>query len=257
MHSNYNDLKYSLVGGKVEDYLTFKQGNTNIILSAPHGGGMKPRSIPLREYGVKLRDTYTRRLIEALIEEFRWENPYYIYADIHRSRVDLNRDIKEGAQGNETASKIWLGWEALMNLYLVRAKSYNGKCLYIDLHSHNDSWMFELGYNLSANNYRNLWVNRKVNAETTLDSLEQDKYDMIFGKKSFKETLEKFKNYHMFYPQGGEKYFNGGRNVEVFSGGGTGAIQIEIPVHYLKEELKLIARSLYVSILEFRDEYVK
>ena len=57
-------------------------------------------------------------------------------------------------------------------------------------------------------------------------------------------------------PDGHEVYFNGGRDVEVFSGNGISAIQIECPVSILKKELDYVARALANIISDFRDTYV-
>src|SRR3990172_12176611 len=108
MHSITRDLFYSIFPNK-SNYLTYRTGNSPIILSAPHGGNVRPISIPRRKYGNRSRDTYTRRLIQKVIELLD-EKPYFIYANIHRSRVDLNRDLEEAAQGNKKAKEIWENW---------------------------------------------------------------------------------------------------------------------------------------------------
>ena len=254
MHNIFTDILYSVIPNKT--YLTFGEGTTNLILSAPHGGDIRPISIPKRKSGTLLKDTYTRRLTEKLLNLFKSENPFYIYADIHRSRVDLNRYVEKAINGNYRANEIWLNWDELLRDYTKKAKLYNDKVLYIDIHSHNDSDKFELGYDLSARNYINLFKNKKTRYKTTLDSLEKDKYEMLFGEGSIKATLERFW-YKTLMPTGNEVYFNGGRNIEVYSGNNVGGIQIETPIYLLKEDLDKISKVLYNAINRFRDYFIK
>ena len=77
---------------------------------------------------------------------------------------------------------------------------------------------------------------------------------VFFGPFSIKSSLEEY-GYKVLFPKGNEEYFNGGRNIEVFSGGGLGSIQIEVPVQVLKRDLTSVAYCLYDSIETFRKEF--
>ena len=254
MHSIRRDIIQSLFpSGK---YLTYSEGKSNVLISAPHGGGIKPIHMPKRKYGNRLKDTYTRRLTEKVINYLSPIKPFYVYSDIHRSRVDLNREIVEAAQGNTYAERVWNEWNTLLKYYQNEIRRLYGTGLYIDIHSHNDGDYFELGYNLNARDYLNAFESGKINATTTIDSIGKSKvYDALFGKSSFHQQL-KFYDLTPFMPDGHEVYFNGGRDVEVFSGNGISAIQIECPVSILKKELDYVARALANIISDFRDTYV-
>lgn len=254
MHSLKNDVLYSLFpNGK---YLTYSSGSTNILLTAPHGGGIKPRDIPKRKYGKVWKDTYTRRLIEKTVKYLSPVKAFYVYSDIHRSKVDLNRDIVEAAQGNKKAEKIWRDWNTLVKYYQRSIIKKFGSGLYIDIHSHNDNDCFQLGYDISAKEYIKLFSTGNTNSKTTVDSLGRYQlFDALFGEHSFHNQL-KFYGYKPFLPTGDEGYFNGGRNIEVYSGNGISSIQIECPVSVLKYELDSVAMALSEIIIKFRDTFI-
>jgi len=256
MKREVRDLFYSITTKK--DYLEKKEGYTNLLISAPHGGGIKPFNIPRRSTGQRLMDTYTRRISTALYNSFYPSaKPYALISDIHRSRVDLNRSLRKCSDGNRKAESIWKSWDFMMQTYQdgIRMRYDNG--LYVDIHSHNDGDYFELGYNLSADDYMELHDTRKVKAESTLDTLGHDPYDMIFGRHSIKTSLESF-GYRTLMPRHGEKYFNGGRNIEVYSGNGIGAIQIECPVSFLRTKYARdkVVYAIFFAIQRFRYTFV-
>jgi len=246
------DLFYSLV--PKTDYLRYAMGDSSIIISAPHGGGIRPYFIPPRRRGVQLRDTYSRTLTETVVEMLG-NNPYYIISDIHRNRVDLNRDIEEATEGNSRTESIWKAWNNILGYYTDDAKARNGKALYVDIHSHNDNDTFELGYNISADAYLDVYYGRKTRETSTMDSVPGDMYSKLFGPYSFKRSLE-LMGLKTYLPFGDEVYFNGGRNVEVFSGNGVAAIQIESPCSILRTDLRRAARAITFAIHSFHYKFI-
>lgn len=244
------DLFYSAI--PKSSYLRTNIGNTNLILTAPHGGNIKPFYFPGRKYGNKSQDTYTRRLTEKILSILDIK-PYYILADIHRSRVDLNRDIVEGCQGNYRAEKIWNSWDKILQRFTNEIVHKYNKGLYIDIHSHNNGDYFQLGYGLSASQYIRLYDEMNVEG-SSLDSLDYDLREVVFGNYSIKSSLEDY-GYEVFFPSRDESYFSGGRNVEVYSGSGIGAIQIECPVSIIKYELDWVAFTLAKSIVRFQEKF--
>lgn len=248
------DLFYSI---KVPSnrYLQYLEGNTNIILTAPHGGGMKPVQIPKRKTGTSTMDTYTRRLTNMIYSLFHDDDkPDTLIADIHRSRVDLNRYLFSATDGNKKAIDIWKDWDiSISSIKSFLRKRFNN-IIYVDIHSHNDGNYFELGYNLNAFDYLALERNGKTTKQTTMDSISGSVYDKLFGDYSIKKGLEWY-GYEVFRPSGDEVYFNGGRNVEVYSGFGVGGIQIECPVSILKNDLESVAYSIKDCITTFRNEF--
>jgi len=230
------------------NYLRYSTGNNNIILTAPHGGNLKPTDIPRRKYGRMVRDTYTNYITDKMINYFS-QKPFYIISDIHRSRVDLNRGIVEGAQNNKDAVSIWTKWDMLLNAYCNGAKRQFNNALYIDIHSHNDSDEFHLGYNLSKQEYITLKNTGKL--DNTIFT-----YDMLFGKDSIKVSLENL-GYKVFEPKPEEVYYDGGENTERVGKKGIIAIQIEIPVSVAKKSKINVAKSLVKAIENFNERFVK
>lgn len=237
----------------MSEYISYFPGNYNILVAAPHGGSLKPSNIPDRKTGTKVRDTYSKTLAEEIYRLGKQDKtPHTILSNIHRCKVDLNREIKEGAQESKRAQAIWNEWNDVIKTAI---KNIGGKMLYVDIHSHNDNDTFQLGYNLNIQQYLELMKAKKTSAKSTLDSLSPNKYDMIFGRFSLKKSLEK-DGYKVYTPTPGEVYFNGGKNIETYNGKGIGAIQIECPVSILKTDLDNVAKSLYSGILKFVEKFV-
>jgi hypothetical protein len=245
-----SDLFYSAF--PKSSYLRYGVGESNLIITAPHGGNTKPFFFPRRKFGNQLMDSYTRRLTEKIINNLDVQ-PYYIVSDIHRSRVDLNRTFLEGCERNPKAEKVWNSWDKALQRYTNEITYEYDKGLYIDIHSHNNGDYFQLGYNLSSSDYIKLYDELDVSG-SSLDSLDYDLREMVFGKYSFKYSLEDF-GYEIFFPTKNEQYFNGGRNIEVYSGNGIGSVQIECPVSILKYELDAVAFALSESIIKFQEKF--
>lgn len=236
-------------------YIDYQEGMSNILISAPHGGGIKPLGIPSRKQGTLVRDSYTRRLAYSISNLLELP-PYYCIADIHRSRVDLNRPIEEGAGGNYRASNIWLEWNDILHNYTGDIISNSKTGLFIDIHSHNNSHEFQLGYNIPTKEYLELETSKKLRVSSTISSLRrQSLHEMLYGECSISNSLKE-RGYSVYRPKKNEQYFNGGYNVENFSGKGIGAIQIEVPVVMLGRDLDRVARALAYSIELFVQRFV-
>ena len=81
----FTDLLGSITGKS--SYINYDIGEIPLILTNPHGGGVKPFFIPNRKYGKTLQDTYTRRLTYKILDLMNY-TPYYLLSDIHRVKVD-------------------------------------------------------------------------------------------------------------------------------------------------------------------------
>jgi hypothetical protein len=255
-HNILGDLLYSIFPQQ-DKYLTYGIGNSPIILSAPHGGNIKPISIPKRTWGNRSRDTYTRRLIQRVIELLP-DKPYYIYSNIHRNRVDLNRDFEEATQGNKSAEKIWSEWNITLDKFKTVVSGRYGRGLYIDIHSHNNSSLFQIGYGLKVKDYLDLkggWETRNHSTLHPLVDKDTSEKSLCFGYNSIISNLE-YNGYNVLVPKEEAKYLNGGRNIREFHGKGIGAIQVECPIPILKKDLDRVARALANSIISFRQAFL-
>lgn len=261
-HGAFRDLFYSIFP-EGKKYLTYSRGETNVILSAPHGGGIKPINIPRRRYGNRGRDSYTRRLIQKIIE-LSPNKPFYIYSDIHREKIDLNRDIKEAAQGNKAMENVWHNWNRILDSYCLAVRNRYMRGLYIDLHSHDNNGKFQIGYGLSVKDYLNLMKDLKVKTKhSTMFPLKpfdriqyQSEHETLFGDSSIPHTLKKM-GYEVLVPESDTNYLNGGRNIREFSGDGIGALQIEAPISVLRDDLDGVAMAIVESIGSFKERFMK
>lgn len=235
------------------NYLVHGRGDSSILISAPHGGSKKPFAFRTRKYGKVLKDTYTKEITQYIINSQKLK-PYYIYSELHRSKLDLNRDMEEACQGSKVAEAIWYDWNEIITSYLKEIVDTYGKALYIDLHSHSGS-SFELGYGLSARDYRSI-CRGGGKYKNTLRAFGENDYNLICGTGSFAHTLQDF-GFEVLYPTNDAEYFNGGRNIQVFSSDSVGSIQIEVPTIYCRKNFNLVCRALEESIVKFEEELVK
>lgn len=250
------DIIYSIL--KKGNYLEVEMGNFNLLLTAPHGGGMKPIGIPNRKYGNRSQDTYTRRLTNSVKASYYKRLPYSMYADIHRQKIDLNREIKEAAQGNTEMERVWRDWNTI--LYVMSHEIINkyGKGLYVDIHSQNINDLVHIGYGLSAKAYNDIRGKWKSDENSTLDSIvgNNNRYDVLFGEYSFVDSFNKF-GYPVIIPINDKSYLSGGRNIRDFSGYGIGAVQVELPISLLKRDFNGLAQALSDSIRLFMERFIE
>ncbi len=132
---------------KLVEYLP---GDLPLILCAPHGGALKPASIPDRAYGVTGGDAYTQeltRLVAAEIEKLGGHRPHLVLSHLHRIKLDPNREVKEAAQGNPDAVQAWKEYHTFIEKAREAAVKQHGIAFLIDMHgqSHKGERV-ELGY---------------------------------------------------------------------------------------------------------------
>jgi len=128
-------------------------GDTPVIISAPHGGRLSPASIPDRTYGTLPSDLNTDRLARDIAQAFHRQtgkHAHVIICHLKRKKVDCNRDIEEGAQGNFQAEETWRAFHAFTGTAQASVKRAYGKGLYLDIHGHGreEAWIM-LGYLLT------------------------------------------------------------------------------------------------------------
>ena len=137
-----------------QDYVQYMAGDLALIISAPHGGDLHPDEIPDRTWGTTVRDRNTWDLairIRAAVYERTGGYPHLILSNLHRIKLDPNREMDEAAQGSFPAQRAW--WE--FQTYIEAAEDIVardfGDGFYIDLHGHgHDNPRLELGYLLGS-----------------------------------------------------------------------------------------------------------
>lgn len=162
-------------------YIKYWPGELPIVISVPHDGAEKPSDMPDRTEGVTVRDSYAAGLAAAMRDAMRarfGKAPALIICELSRKKVDCNREIKEGAQGNAKAEKVWHEYHAFIDEAekAVLAKSPHG--LYLDIHSHgHPKKRIEIGYLLKpadlALSDAQLNADPKIAARTSIAGLSK------------------------------------------------------------------------------------
>jgi hypothetical protein len=140
-------------------YTEYLPGEMPLVVSAPHGGELRPEEIPDRTWGTTVHERNTLDLamrIRSAVKAKTGFYPFVILSQLHRVKLDPNREIEEAAQENPEAERAW--WE--FQTYIVEAEAIveetYGEGLYVDLHGHgHDIQRLELGYLLSSSDLRN------------------------------------------------------------------------------------------------------
>jgi hypothetical protein len=231
-------------------YIEYIPGNAPVILTAPHGGSLKPGSIPDRTKeacggaATIVRDTNTAELVEAMREGYHdrygvW--PHVIIARIARTKIDVNRPFEEATCGNGEAEQAFKEWHGFIDAAKAEVIRTSGKGWYMDMHGHgHEIQRLELGYLLKPSTlngsdaeldgdtaYRDRTGIRAliVGRPTTLSAQLRGKGSLgaLYARRGF-PSIPSDRD-----PRPGEaKYFNGGYNtvrhtcgVDAAEAGGT------------------------------------
>lgn len=137
-----------------EGYVMTIAGDLPIVLTSPHGGRLKPDTIPNRTVGSTDMDANTLELAHAVAHEFFFRTGHRIHlvaSLLHRIKLDPNREIKEAAQGSPLAEGAWSEYHAAIRGALAAAIARHGFAFLVDLHGHSHPIArLELGYALDA-----------------------------------------------------------------------------------------------------------
>lgn len=117
-------------------FVTYYSGTLPIILTAPHGGDLKPEDVADRDDPGPL-DAHTRALAEAVDDalfERTGQHAHRIVVNLHRSKLDANRDIEEGAQGDPAAEDAWREFHRFVAAARHAVETRHGRGLLLDLH---------------------------------------------------------------------------------------------------------------------------
>lgn len=135
-------------------YVEYIPGDLPLVISAPHGGSMTPGEIPDRTWGETVTDANTEETLLAVRDAFIARTgyaPHVVLSHLERTKLDPNRDVEEGAQGNVFARNAWQEWHDFIEEAEGAVAERYGSGLYIDLHGHgHEIARAELGYLLSA-----------------------------------------------------------------------------------------------------------
>ncbi|MEL6672390.1 MAG: T9SS type A sorting domain-containing protein [Bacteroidota bacterium] len=231
-------------------YIEYRAGNLPIIITAPHGGQLKPASIPDRNCSgcVTSRDLETDILAELFYDSLLAQtgcHPHVIINHLHRVKLDANRALGEAANGNPEAQLAWQEFHDFVAHARDSLVKQYGKGLYIDLHGHGHSIQrLELGYRLTSSKLRQ---NPEGLNESSLVSSSSIRHlvgnnlgqlthaELLRGNQSLgtlfeNENFPSVPSSNQPFPLSGEAYFSGGYNTERYGssqGGTIDGVQIE------------------------------
>jgi len=122
-----------LLGPKVVD------DSAAIVITAPHGGSEMRYDhsvIPQRTWGKTYKDSYTLEIAmalgDSLIENY-CKVPYIIVNHLHRSKLDVNREIVEAAQEVFIAEEAWRAFHNFTAHAQILVESRHGSVSTSDL----------------------------------------------------------------------------------------------------------------------------
>ena len=214
-------------------------GNMPLVISVPHGGFMKPESIPDRDCKggrmVRVTDSKTIQAAQAISDAFFYrfhKRPYLIVSNIARTKVDQNREEEFGTCGNKQAGYAWADFHNGIDTALALAVKQFGYALYIDLHGQgHKNRRLELGYSFSGPQLREMHQHdgdlgaygRKSSLQNLLKSDHEATFrDLLWGKYAFgtlmyKEDIPATPSMQDHYPAEGEPFFSGGYNTRRYT----------------------------------------
>jgi len=253
-------------------YAEYLPGALPLVLTAPHGGYMEPVEIPNRGWGTTGRDRNTRELTLAIREAIHTRTgayPHVIISNLHRIKLDPNREIVEAAQGNPDAERAWWEFQIFADEAGDLVEDAFGEGLHLDIHGHgHDIPRLELGYLLSrtdlsepdavlsGSNYLN-----KSSVRAMASKAGASLVDLVRGPMSLGTLLEaRLVPAVPSTPQpnpGQDAYFSGGYNTVRHGsrdGGNISGIQIEHHFPGLRDEAQnreRYAESLADALLAF------
>lgn len=250
-------------------YIEYRPGDTNLILTIPHGGGLRPAHIPNRDAGgyvngtltyshdegvvkdhdvagVRFRkDTYTQELGLLLSDEINiltGRRPHVILCHLYRGKLDVNCDIEKAAFCVEEMEGAWHAWHGFINEAKSAIEERGNRGLMLDVHghTHTENWV-ELGYTLTAQALNTGSMNSEDTSihgllvENSLTS-PKDILSVLSGEQSLGALIQE-EGYKVIpspkYPTPGSgNYYTGGFNTlshGSHNGGHIDAIQLENP----------------------------
>ena len=147
------------------NYVEYIAGDMPLVISAPHGGTLRPPEIPDRKDGEFTSDANTEELARTVQQAFHncfGHYPHVIICRLDRRKVDCNRDLEEGAGEAPGARQAWNDYQHFIQTARSNVLARTGKGFYIDLHGQSHAIKrVELGYCLTDSELTN--ANRMLN----------------------------------------------------------------------------------------------
>ena len=158
-----------------QGYISYRVGNTPIIITVPHDGTLTPSTFPNRT-GSSARAENTRKVAEQFAYFFNANSnglyPHIIYNNISRSKLDPDLNQMDGAQGNSYANLSYGTYHSFLQTAIDSVEAYFDAGILLNLVEHNHSnQRVELGYLLSTSDLD--LTNLQLNSYSTQSSVSQ------------------------------------------------------------------------------------
>ena len=158
-----------------QGYISYRVGNTPIIITVPHDGTLTPSTFPNRT-GSSARAENTRKVAEQFAYFFNANSnglyPHIIYNNISRSKLDPDLNQMDGAQGNSYANLSYGTYHSFLQTAVDSVEAYFDAGILLNLVEHNHSnQKVELGYLLSASDLD--LTNLQLNSYSAQSSVSQ------------------------------------------------------------------------------------
>jgi hypothetical protein len=224
--------KTAPVRRKVDAFTEVQYGNMPLIISVPHGGRLRPDSIPDRNCpdADTITDLNTIELLFAIDSASKMDfgiQPYFIFTNLKRIKLDQNRDFPEASCNNSQLFTFWKNYHESIDTMIKLVVAKYPQCLFIDLHGHGHTKQrLELGYLVNGTALRN--PSSIIPSQTSVFHLLQQNnsitvQQLLTGPNAF-GTLMAAKNFpavpgaQIPAPSVGDDYLDGGFNTERFTG---------------------------------------
>ena len=205
-------------------HVEFIPGNTNLVISAPHDGTVKPPNIPVRQAGcrretggecqfsrdqreeecqtdlqcgvVTARDTNSAQIARVVFtkyQELTGLTPHLVISHLHRSRLDPNRDLPEAAQGSPEAVRAYQAFHGSIEAAHKSLGDQPG--LHLDFHGYRD--LLKQNNTMIGYLYRKQELNKADFTRSTpsiqalINRTGIPAEELVFGKGSLGSMFEK------------------------------------------------------------------
>ncbi|KAI8972460.1 hypothetical protein BDB01DRAFT_839313 [Pilobolus umbonatus] len=221
------------------DFVTRIHGQLPIIITAPHGGLLKPDSIPDRVKGTSplLADMHTMKIATLIghgLESHYQASPHILLNKISRRKADVNRSREEGAETPE-GEEVWDTYHNNLQEIIDSVINQYEHGLLIDIHGQTHTHeQVELGYLLEHAQLTSDELEHTILNASSIQSLAKRTSHPISLLMSFGDSLLSHSipaTPSTVYPVPDEiDYFSGGYTTCHYSNQ-LDIIQIEIPKH--------------------------
>jgi hypothetical protein len=255
-------------------FLELKTGTLPIIFTVPHGGSLKPSGLMSRRYGSLVADAETQSLaseIDIAIQKRLGGTAHFVINNLHRSKLDPNRDITEAAQEDPNAQRAWRAFHAACSETTHKVAKVHGFGLLIDLHGHrHEEPNVEVGMLLNSidlqSSDKEISSNDKLLEKTSIKDLVhrtgKPLAELVRGSSSLGSLLEirgqrSLPSAVRPLPKPGAPYYSGAYIIATHGSrnqGTVSAIQLECPWDGVRDTLpnrKLFAERLSDALAEF------